>query len=192
MQKRAIRGDPLPHQVHYYSNVGDRLPELGDEERETRQTFQELVQLGHTCVVLLRRAIWSVDPTVFNPQYNLQVPLRAASPRLAPPRPAPSSPRRTSPEPHLARAGPPRCHGRRPARSDDRRPDRPCVSRCAWTRSTRRWGSWRARRGSTSRTRRSSRSASPALSIDVQHTPRGRAAAVCMCAQASPPPCAGR
>jgi len=60
-------------QVHYYSNVGDRLPVLGDEERETRQTFQELVQLGHTCVVMLRRAIWSVDPTVFNPQYNLQV-----------------------------------------------------------------------------------------------------------------------
>lgn len=73
MQKAAIRGDPLPRQVHYYSNVGDRLPVLGDEERETRQTFQELVQLGHTCVVLLRRAIWSVDPTVFQPQYNLQV-----------------------------------------------------------------------------------------------------------------------
>ena len=59
--------------MHYYSNIGDRLPVLGDEERETRQTFQELVQLGHTCVVMLRRAIWSVDPTVFNPQYNLQV-----------------------------------------------------------------------------------------------------------------------
>ena len=73
MQKKAIRGAPLPHQVHYYSNVGDRLPVLGDEERETRQTFQELVQLAHTCNVLLRRAIWSVDPTVFNPQYNLQV-----------------------------------------------------------------------------------------------------------------------
>jgi hypothetical protein len=73
MQKKVLRGPNLPHQVHYYSNVGDRLPVLGDEERETRQTFQELVQLGHTCVVMLRRAIWSVDPTVFNPQYNLQV-----------------------------------------------------------------------------------------------------------------------
>lgn len=73
MQKKVLRGADLPHQVHYYSNVGDRLPVLGDEERETRQTFQELVQLGHTCVVMLRRAIWSVDPTVFNPQYNLQV-----------------------------------------------------------------------------------------------------------------------
>lgn len=77
MQKKALRGPDLPHQVHYYSNVGDRLPVLGDEERETRQTFQELVQLGHTCVVMLRRAIWSVDPTVFNPQYNLQVRLDA-------------------------------------------------------------------------------------------------------------------
>lgn len=73
MQKKVLRGPDLPHQVHYYSNIGDRLPVLGDEERETRQTFQELVQLGHTCVVMLRRAIWSVDPTVFNPQYNLQV-----------------------------------------------------------------------------------------------------------------------
>jgi hypothetical protein len=34
---------------------------LGDEERETRQTFQELVQLGHTCVVMLRRAIWYIS-----------------------------------------------------------------------------------------------------------------------------------
>ncbi len=73
MQKYEVRGEPLPRQVHYYSNVGDRLPVLGDEERETRQTFQELVQLGHTCVVMLRRAIWSVDPTVFQPQYDLQV-----------------------------------------------------------------------------------------------------------------------
>lgn len=70
-------------QVHYYSNVGDRLPVLGDEERETRQTFQELVQLGHTCVVMLRRAIWSVDPTVFQPQYNLQVHLDAVHTALA-------------------------------------------------------------------------------------------------------------
>jgi hypothetical protein len=54
MQKKVLRGADLPHQVHYYSNVGDRLPVLGDEERETRQTFQELVQLGHTCVVMLR------------------------------------------------------------------------------------------------------------------------------------------
>jgi len=77
MQKKVLRGTQLPHQVHYYSNVGDRLPVLGDEERETRQTFQELVQLGHTCVVMLRRAIWSVDPTVFNPQYDLQVRLDA-------------------------------------------------------------------------------------------------------------------
>jgi hypothetical protein len=77
MMKAALRGAPLPRQVHYYSNVGDRLPVLGDEERETRQTFQELVQLGHTCVVMLRRAIWSVDPTVFQPQYNLQVHLDA-------------------------------------------------------------------------------------------------------------------
>eukprot|EP00285_Hemiselmis_virescens_P011525 CAMPEP_0173386296 /NCGR_PEP_ID=MMETSP1356-20130122/8893_1 /TAXON_ID=77927 ORGANISM="Hemiselmis virescens, Strain PCC157" /NCGR_SAMPLE_ID=MMETSP1356 /ASSEMBLY_ACC=CAM_ASM_000847 /LENGTH=245 /DNA_ID=CAMNT_0014342471 /DNA_START=21 /DNA_END=758 /DNA_ORIENTATION=- len=77
MMKAALRGAPLPRQVHYYSNVGDRLPVLGDEERETRQTFQELVQLGHTCVVMLRRAIWSVDPTVFKPQYNLQVHLDA-------------------------------------------------------------------------------------------------------------------
>jgi len=73
MQKYELRGDPLPRQVHYYSNVGDRLPVLADEERETRQTFQELVQLGHTCVVLMRRAIWSIDPTVFEPQYDLQV-----------------------------------------------------------------------------------------------------------------------
>jgi hypothetical protein len=73
MQQFEARGEPLPRQVHYYSNVGDRLPVLGDEERETRQTFQELVQLGHTCVVMLRRAIWSVDPTVFQPQYELQV-----------------------------------------------------------------------------------------------------------------------
>jgi len=77
MQKKALRGPELPHQVHYYSNVGDRLPVLGDEERETRQTYQELVQLGHTCVVMLRRAIWSVDPSVFNPQYELQVRLDA-------------------------------------------------------------------------------------------------------------------
>eukprot|EP00282_Hemiselmis_andersenii_P039908 CAMPEP_0169446862 /NCGR_PEP_ID=MMETSP1042-20121227/11208_1 /TAXON_ID=464988 /ORGANISM="Hemiselmis andersenii, Strain CCMP1180" /LENGTH=250 /DNA_ID=CAMNT_0009558371 /DNA_START=17 /DNA_END=769 /DNA_ORIENTATION=+ len=77
MMKAALRGAPLPRQVHYYSNVGDRLPVLGDEERETRQTFQELVQLGHTCVVMLRRAIWSVDPTVFKPQYNIQVHLDA-------------------------------------------------------------------------------------------------------------------
>ena len=54
LQKKVLRGADLPHQVHYYSNVGDRLPVLGDEERETRQTFQELVQLGHTCVVMLR------------------------------------------------------------------------------------------------------------------------------------------
>ena len=32
-----------------------------------------LLQLGHTCVVLMRRAIWSIDPTVFEPQYDLQV-----------------------------------------------------------------------------------------------------------------------
>ena len=35
MQKKVLRGADLPHQVHYYSNVGDRLPVLGDEERET-------------------------------------------------------------------------------------------------------------------------------------------------------------
>ena len=112
MQKKAIRGAPLPHQVHYYSNVGDRLPVLGDEERETRQTFQELVQLAHTCNVLLRRAIWSVDPTVFNPQYNLQVRL----PLTDPPNPPGSTPACSEPTPppppcqhtHTACGGAPR------------------------------------------------------------------------------------
>ena len=159
MQKKAIRGAPLPHQVHYYSNVGDRLPVLGDEERETRQTFQELVQLAHTCNVLLRRAIWSVDPTVFNPQYNLQVrlPLTRLTNQPSIQRPCQF---RTSKQMADSKTHPIAAHPCPPPSTLTPHP-LPCARhRCGWTRSTRRWDSWRARRGSTSPTPPSSRSPS--------------------------------
>jgi len=61
---------------------------LGDEERETRQTFQELVQLGHTCVVMLRRAIWyiSLSPSLSS---LLLFSLSASLPLPSPPSPLP-------------------------------------------------------------------------------------------------------
>ena len=52
-----------------------RLAETANFAIEQTSKALSFFQLGHTCVVLMRRAIWSIDPTVFEPQYDLQVQL---------------------------------------------------------------------------------------------------------------------